>query len=300
LGGDLSDSCCDVAVDKNGRIYALCEPLSGADYKIMRFPPYTNAPLTKADWKTDNDSASTDPYAIAVNPPASYVAVARTESKSVWILDANTGAMVTTISSNGFPHYAVAWDNVGNVYSCFDGESNSVWQAWSPPGTNQATTYGLQTIRVVVAPTFTGVVPNGSNLVLKFTGPANAPLSVFTVLSGEAPTGITNVVTDAVVTGSNGLFQALVLFNGPRQFYRIEMSALTSGIYITRIRTFNGTVALDFAGSADDAPSAFRVLSGAVPTGITNVAPAAISGTNGVFAAIISAGEPRQFYRIQR
>jgi hypothetical protein len=266
----------------------------------MRFPPYTNAPLTKADWKTDNDSASTDPYAIAVNPTASYVAVARAESKSVWILDANSGAMVATISSNGFPHYSVAWDNVGNVYSCFDGESNSVWQVWSPPGTNQATTYGPQTIRVVQAPIFTGVVPNGQTLVLKFIGPASASASVFTVLSGTAPTGITDVVTNAVVTGSGGVFQALVPSNGPRQFYRVEMTTLTSGITITRIRAAGGTVTLDFTGSADDAPSAFTVLSGSVPTGITNMAPTAILGTNGVFVAITSASEPRQFYRIQR
>ncbi len=149
VGGDLADSAYDVAVDTNGNIYALCQPANSSHDKYLRFPAYTNTPLLTADWGADTNSDISDPWAIAVNPAATYVAAALSESDAVLILDANTGTNVATISSNGYPHYAVAWDNAGNVYTCFDvSETNSIWQVWSPPGTNQATTLGLEVIYV--------------------------------------------------------------------------------------------------------------------------------------------------------
>jgi hypothetical protein len=308
VGGDVFDSCFDVAVDTNGDIYALCQPTDASQYKIMRFPAYTNTPLLTADWKVDATSTSLDPWALAVNPAATYVAVAWSQSDSVLILDANTGASVATISSNGYPHYAVAWDNVGNVYPCFDindndpdaSETNSIWQAWSPPGANQATTYGLETIQVLQAPTITSIVPSGLNLILNFTGPSNYPPAAFTVLSGSVPTGITNIVTAAVITGGEGVFQAIVPVSGSAQFYRIQMPSITSWIYITQMRVSGGTVTLDFTGSSSDPASAFTVLSGSGVTGITNVAAATITGNNGSYQATVSASGPAQFYRIQR
>ncbi len=304
VGGDLADSCFDVDIDRDGRIYALCQPSSPAQYKVMRFPAYTNTPLLTADWKVDNRSAVDDYYALAVNPSATLVAVARARSQSVVIFDANNnGATVATISTNGYPH-AVAWDNVGNVYPCLDGSldnsTNSVWQTWSPPGTNQATTYGLQSIHVSPGLRITSLIPNGSNLILNFTGPANYPPSGFTVLSGSVATRITNVVTSAVITGSGGVLQAIVPVNGPQQFYRIEMSSTTPGIIITGIKTAGGSVTLDFTGSASDMPSAFTVLGGSAPTGLTNVVPATITGSSGVFQAIVAGSGPSQFYRIAK
>lgn len=304
VGGSMTESCFDVDVDKNARIYALCQPLAALQYKIMRFPPYTNTPLLTADWKVDNTSPSGDPYAIAVNPAATYVAVARAQSKSVFILNANTGATVATIGSNGYPH-AVAWDNVGNVYPCFDASlnnsTNSVWQSWSPPGANQATTYGLQTIQLLQAPQITSLVPSGPNLILHFTGPANYPPWAFTVLSGSVPMGITNVVANAIITGGGGVFQAIVPINGSQQYYFITMPTTTSWIYITRIQASGGTATLNFTGSISDQPSAFTVLNGFVPTGITNVvASPVITGGSGMFQAIVPASDPQQFYRIQK
>jgi len=317
VGGDMASSCFDVAVDKNDRIYALCQPGDPFQYKYLRFPVYTNTPLLTADWKVDTSSDIFDPWAIAVNPAATYVAAARAQSNSVSILDANTGVIVATIGSNGYHFCAVAWDNVGNVYPCFSvnsvynprdvtnlSETNSVWQAWSPPGASQATTLGLETIHVQgpPAPRITSIVPSGSNLIINFTGPSSAPPSAFTVLSGSVVAGITNIVTAASIKGSNGVFQAIVPASGSMQYYRIQMGGSTpSEIYITRIQVFGDSVTLDFTGSTSDPWSAFTVLSGSVATGITNVVTSAsITGSNGVFQATVSASGPRQFYRIRR
>src|SRR5439155_25317161 len=45
----------------------------------------------------------------------------------------------------------VAWDNVGNLYVCDNWDS--VWRAYSPPGTNQATTIALASVQILAAPT---------------------------------------------------------------------------------------------------------------------------------------------------
>ena len=312
VGGDMANSCFDVAVDKNGLIYALCQPGDPTQYKYLCFPAYTNTPLLTANWKSDTTSDILDPWAIAVNPTATYVAAARAESNSVLILDANTGATVATISSNGYPHYAVAWDNVGNLYPCFDvsesaSDSSSIWQAWSPPGANQATTPGLETIHVPGSPatniTITSIVLSGPNLILNFTGPSSASPSAFMVLGGSVVSGISNLVSSAVISGSGGVFQATVPANSGGQFYRIVMGgSAPSTTYITRIRVTGNTATLDFTGSASDTPSAFAVLGGSTPTGITNLVPGAIissiSTNGGVFRAVVPATGPSQFYRI--
>ncbi|MCX6922585.1 MAG: hypothetical protein NT154_05125, partial [Verrucomicrobia bacterium] len=228
VGGDMANSCFDVAVDKSNRVYALCQPNDPTQYKYLRFPADTNIPLLTADWKADTTSEILDPWAIAVNPAATYAAAARSLSNSVLILDANTGASVATISSNGYSHHAVAWDNVGNVYCSFDmNDTQSIWQTWSPPGANQATTLGLETIHVQGSPAqgivITSIVPSGTNLIIHFTGPASAPASAFVVLSGTLGNGITNIVTGAIITGSGGVFQAVVPADGVARYYRIQM-----------------------------------------------------------------------------
>ena len=110
----------------------------------MRFPAYSGTLLTNADWQADNTSPIDDNFAIAVNPAATYAAVALNDSSALLILDANSGATITNISV-ARPSNAVAWDNVGNAYVGFGADGDvSLWQAWSPPGPNQATTTGLE------------------------------------------------------------------------------------------------------------------------------------------------------------
>ncbi len=219
----LDDSAYDIALDKNGRIYVVCQS-SDTQFKVMRFPAYTGTPLTNADWRVDNTTSAGNYWAVAVNPAGTYVATALAVGNSVAILDAQTGTNVTTVSANGNPHRAVAWDNAGNLYTTFDTPvGESFWQAWSPPGTNSATTFGLEAIQIQVTtpPIITSIVPSGANYVITFTGPSGDSPSAYTLLSGPAVTAITNVAS-ALITGGSGVYQATVAASGPSQFYRIK------------------------------------------------------------------------------
>jgi hypothetical protein len=220
----LDDSAFDVTLDKNGKIYVTVEPGS-ATYMIMRFPAYSGAPLATADWKTDNtsygDGNGDNDFAIAVDPTAAYAAVARNESNALLILDANIGLTITNISV-GNPAHAVAWDNVGNAYIAFDVTgAESLWQAWSPPGANQATTAALETIHVLPPPLITTISRIGNNVTIYFTGPATDPPSAYVLLSGAAVSGVTNPAS-ANITGGGGSYQATLTSSASVQFYRIE------------------------------------------------------------------------------
>ena len=220
----LDDSAFDVTVDKNGRIYVTVEPGS-ATYMIMRFPAYSGTPLTTADWKVDNTSYSDgngdNDFAIAVNPAATYAAVSLNESNALLILNADTGATITNIPVAN-PAHAVAWDNVGNAYIAFDvNGAASLWQTWSPPGANQATTAALETIHVLPLPQITSISRSGNNVTIHFTGPATDPASAFVLLSGSVVTGITNNA-GATITGSGGTYQAALSTSASAQFYRVK------------------------------------------------------------------------------
>jgi hypothetical protein len=223
-GSELEISAFDVAVDKNGNIYVVSQPALDTQYKIMRFPPYTGTILSNAVWKTDNTTPYDNNFAIAVNPAGTYVAVARNESSDLLILDANTGLTNTSISVGG-PAHAVAWDNVGNAYIAFDvAGTNGLWQAWSPPGPNQATTVALETIHEVPVPVITGISRTNSNVTIRFTGPTNDLASAYLLLSGSViPRFNTNFTTNAgaTITGSGGVYQVTLTTNASAQFYRI-------------------------------------------------------------------------------
>jgi hypothetical protein len=223
-GSGLDDSAFDVAVDKNGKIYVTVEPGS-ATYMIMRFPAYAGSPLTTADWKADNtsygDGNGDNDFAIEVDPTAAYAAVARSDSNALLILDANTGLTITNISVSN-PAHAVAWDNVGNAYVAFDvSGAQSLWQAWSPPGTNQATTVALETLHVLPLPYITSISRTGNNVTIHFTGPTSDPPSAYVLLSGAVVFGITNNA-GATITGSAGSYQAALSTSASGQFYRVK------------------------------------------------------------------------------
>jgi hypothetical protein len=220
----LDDSAFDVALDKNGKIYVTVEPGS-ATYMIMRFPAYSGTQLTTADWKADNtsyaDGNGDNDFAIAVDPTAAYAAVARSDSNALLILDANTGLTITNISVGNSAH-AVAWDNVGNAYIAFDvNAGESTWQAWSPPGTNQATTVALETLHVLSPPYITSISRTGNNVTVHFTGPTSDPPSAFVLMSGAVVAGITNNA-GATITGSGGSYQATLSTSASAQFYRVK------------------------------------------------------------------------------
>jgi hypothetical protein len=217
----LDDSAFDVAVDKNGRIYVTVEPNS-LTYMIMRFSAYSGTPLATADWKADNTSYGLDnDFAIAVNPAATYAAVALNRSNALQILNADTGVTVTNLPV-GSPAHAVAWDNAGNAYVAFDvSAGESFWQAWSPPGANQATTPALETLHVLPLPNITDISRSGQNVTLHFTGPTSDPATAYVLLSGTVVSGVTNVAS-ATITGSAGHYQATLLDSASARFYRIK------------------------------------------------------------------------------
>ncbi|HVM50294.1 MAG TPA: FlgD immunoglobulin-like domain containing protein [Candidatus Acidoferrum sp.] len=219
-GSDLDDSAFDIAVDPAGRIYVACEPSSDTQYKLMRFPAYSGTLLTTADWKMDNTTPSGNEFAIAVSADATRVGVALSVSNALLILDASTGTTITNIPV-GNPAHAVAWDNVGNAYIAFDvNNAEALWQAWSPPGANQATTVALETIHVLPLPHITGMTRTGSTVTVNFTGPTSDPPTAFVLMSGSVVGGITNNA-GASITGSGGTYQATVSSSASAQYYRV-------------------------------------------------------------------------------
>jgi FlgD Ig-like domain len=220
----LDDSAFDVAVDRNGKIYVTVEPNS-ATYMIMRFPAYSGTPLDTADWKADNtsygDGNGDNDFAIEVNPAATYAAVALNETNALLILDATTGTTITNIPV-GYPAHAVAWDNVGNAYIAFDvNGAEALWQAWSPPGTNQATTVALETMHVLALPQITHISRDGNNVTIQFTGPAADLPTAYILLSG---TSVSSITTDAgaIITGSGGSYQAAITTSASAQYFRVK------------------------------------------------------------------------------
>ena len=116
----------------------------------------------------------------------------------------------------------MAWDNVGNAYIAFDvSAGESFWQAWSPPGANQATTAALETIHVLPLPQITSISRSGNNVTIHFTGPATDPASAYVLMSGTVVSGITNDA-GATITGSGGSYQAALSTSASAQFYRVK------------------------------------------------------------------------------
>jgi hypothetical protein len=167
------------------------------------------------------------------------------------------------------------------------------------------TTSAVATLTVLAPPPaqpyITSIMPTGSNFKITFTGPASDSPTVYSVLSGSVVTVVTNP-TLATITGGGGLYQAIVPANGPKQFYRILRSTVPVVVtpVITSIVPSGSDFKITFTGSASDSPSAYAVLSGSVVTVVTNVTPASITGSNGVYQATVAASGPRQFYRISR
>lgn len=184
----LTDFPYDVALDASNRIYTIQFEISSGSpsYRVLRFPAFSNnsPALTNADWRIGaGDDNLRGAYGIAVNPAATRVAVALSGvgfgisrvGGGVRVLDAETGANITTISPAPFhDHTDVAWDAVGNLYVCDNWDA--VWRAYSPPGTNYATTVALATVRIgdpPVPPTLTEPTYAGSQFQFTLNGQAN-------------------------------------------------------------------------------------------------------------------------------
>jgi hypothetical protein len=174
-GSDLNAAPYDTAVDTNGNIYVIqridessqVPPINDTNsMRLLCFPPYQNGspPETKSLWQVGSDDPRLEnAYGVAVNPAATFVAVASRgvgpDSSSpayggLSIFLATNGALVTNINqdlkgSTNQQMVAVAWDNAGNLYAAEWTES--VWRVYSPPGSNQATTVAVPVIQALNA-----------------------------------------------------------------------------------------------------------------------------------------------------
>jgi hypothetical protein len=153
----LSMASYDVAIDTNGFIYTIQQvtPTNVGIVPIICFPPYNGIPETNALWTTGaGETNLVYDFGIAVDQTATFVAVAvrgggDPESGQTGLLNlyyATNGQFFTNLDRTGGDQYTdVAWDNVGNLYAL--DTIVDVWRAYSPPGSNQATTVAVPFIQ---------------------------------------------------------------------------------------------------------------------------------------------------------
>ena len=117
------------------------------------------------------------------------------------------------------------------------------------------------------------------------TGATSATLTLNSVSLGDAGS------YTCVLTGANGS-----ITSSPA-----TLTITGSPPYITSIVPNGANFIINFVSAASDPASAFKVLKGASPVGVTIVDTAAvITGGNGVYQATVPASGPTQFYRIQK
>ncbi len=200
---------------------------------ITNWPSSTNQPLYTNNilWqvgRTNDTFLYISDLAIDSRANPHYVACAMNGGAGgIRVLNAADGSLVTNIQQNANNFcISVAWDNVGNVYA---GNGIHFWRAYSPPGTNQATTVAVETIQVTApsAPlVITSISPAtafvGFNI--NFTGDTNDVPAGLKVYSSPTvkPAASYSINTNAtIITLSPGVFRAQVPVSGSQQFYRI-------------------------------------------------------------------------------
>jgi hypothetical protein len=228
-GSDLTLYPYDMTVDRSNRIYTIQYRANSADPadRVFRFPAYSEGgpALTTADWRIGSGDASMiAAFGIAVNPAATYVAVAFSGSGTGFnrtgggarVFNASNGASITTLTPAPYhDHTDVAWDNVGNLYTCDNWDS--VWRAYSPPGANSATTIALAHVQILpplISPVMTNAVVAGSQFQFIVNGQVNVS---YVILSSTNLVNWNPVATNtaAVVTRSISISAT-----GTRTFYR--------------------------------------------------------------------------------
>ena len=337
VGGSLDVAPWDLALDKSGTIYTVQNLVDSGNpaVRVLSFPAYdpaTNggAPETNATWAVGaSDDTLAGAHGVAVDPTGTYVAVACSGvfdasfvyvNGSITVFYATNGAVVTNVdlgvsmpskrTTNVVPpldptHHldtGCDWDLAGNLYYMDDWPS--VWRAVSPPGANQATTVALPVVQVTASGqpvTITGITVSAGLVTIHFTAGSSDTAGGFVLLGASSAQGPYSPVTGANITGSGGTFQATVQLNGSMLFYRIERSGTVS-LSITSLRVAGGLVAINFAGSPSDSPSAFTLLSSASANGSYSAAanPTITQVGSGLFQATVPTNGPIQFYRVRK
>ena len=235
-----------IALDTNGNMYTSTYLTQSGNpsprvFRYRAYDPSTNGNMPEAtsDWAVGGGN---DTYAgasgVAVDPTGTYLAVAfegpaggfstNGNTKILWAtngaLAANLDLGVAMQGDATHDDTACAWDAAGNVYytDIYFGR----WRAFSPPGTNQATTVALATIQMI----------------------NSAP--PFTILTSSTVNGSYANASNATVTQiSPGVYQASLPVNGLAQYYRVERVGAPPGttLLISRITVASGIVNLVFS-----------------------------------------------------
>jgi hypothetical protein len=142
------------------------------------------------------------------------------QNGGIRVLSAVDGSIAVSNLDLANWYNGVAFDNVGNVYGC--SRSTNLWRVWSPPGTNQATTVAVPTVKVVVPPHITSISAAAGTVTIHFTGDPSDSASDYTLVSSATVGGTYSPASGAVITGSAGTFTATVPAAGDAQFYRIR------------------------------------------------------------------------------
>jgi hypothetical protein len=230
--GALSSGVWDLAIDAEGELYVIQLLTNGAGSTMMSFPPYQGSPETNASWASvAGDPNLIDAYGIAVNPTATLVAVAvrglgneedADTNANLNLYNAATGQWVTNLDQTGGDRYTdVAWDNVGNLYA-LDTTSN-VWRAYSPPGTNEATTVAapfIQEYPALTPPTLSQ--PQCCMGQINFT--LNGQSNVTYVIKQSCDLTSTNWIAVLTNYSPNPARPLSIPFAGNQEFYRAVAS----------------------------------------------------------------------------
>jgi len=193
---DLTLAPFAVSVATNGDIFAIQCETNGSYESVLCFPPFLegNRPDTTALWQIGiGDSTLLNAYGVAVDPTATFVAVASRGSGpdseyltngDLNIFLAADGSLVTSINQDPEGNtnqemIDVAWDNVGNLYA--NDFSDSVWRVYSPPGANQATTVAVPIIQVynaITPPQLFQAAASSGQLNFTLTGQSNVTYAI--------------------------------------------------------------------------------------------------------------------------
>ena len=235
-----------VALDKAGNIYTLQSQANQgySDALVFRFPAYdpsTNSGLPEyaADWVAGPGDDYCGGHGIAVDPTGTYVAACfwgygdnwyNYTSGNIKILNAADGTIVTNLDLGvSYPSGLTSdpthhmdtdadWDAVGNLYYLDDWPG--CWRAFSPPGTNQATTVALANVQVTVsvAPTTLRIAPAaGNSYAISYSGGGGSQFVLLTSPTVNAP--LAGWARAATNIAPNGVFS---ITPSARTFYRVK------------------------------------------------------------------------------
>lgn len=240
-GTNLTLAPYDVAIDRQGNIYTCQRPENAADpaARVLCFAPSASPTNSVAKWAIGGQNTRYSGAAgLALDGTGTYLAVAF-EGYDVFgfpmdgstrVFYATNGALAADVDFgrvlDGFDIHSdtdCAWDSAGNLY-CID-NLIGYWRAFSPPGTNQATTVAPQQLQILGPPELrlSSIAVSGGTVTMSFTSQPGDSASIFKLLSAATASGsYTEAANSAITQASPGVFTATVPTDGPARFYRIQ------------------------------------------------------------------------------